>query len=70
MDLATVQSNIVIFHLPAPLPDAGEVVRRAQREGALVSAFAARTVRATTHLNVTRAQCQRAAEILVNAIKA
>src|SRR5580692_9424858 len=49
MDLATVQSNIVIFHLPAPLPDAGEVVRRAQREGALVSAFAARTVRATTH---------------------
>jgi threonine aldolase len=70
MDLATVQSNIVIFHLPAPMPDAAEVVRRAQREGALVSAFAPRTVRATTHLNVTRAQCQRAAEILVNAIKA
>jgi threonine aldolase len=68
MDLATVQSNIVIFHLPEGLPDAAEVVRRAQQEGVLVSAFAARTVRATTHLNVTQAQCRRAGEVLANAV--
>jgi threonine aldolase len=68
MDLATVQSNIVIFHLPASLPDAAEVVRRAQREGVLVSAFAVRTVRAVTHLNVTEVECQRAGEVLARAV--
>ncbi len=68
MDLATVQSNIVIFHLPAALPDAAEVVRRAQLDGVLVSAFAARTVRAVTHLNVTEAQCRRAGEVLARAV--
>jgi threonine aldolase len=68
MDLETVQSNIVIFHLPASLPDAAEVVRRAQREGVLVSAFAARTVRAVTHLNVTQAECRRAGEVLARAV--
>lgn len=70
MDLATVQSNIVIFHLPAPLPDAAAVVRRAQAKGVLVSAFATRTVRATTHLNVTRAQCHHAASVLAEAVTA
>jgi threonine aldolase len=70
IDLATVQSNIVIFRLPAPLPDAAEVVRRAQHEGVLVSAFAARTVRAVTHLNVATAQCRHAADILAKAIDA
>jgi threonine aldolase len=68
IDLATVQSNIVIFRLPPALPDAAEVVRRAQCEGVLVSAFAARTVRATTHLNVTAAQCRRAADVLAAAV--
>ena len=69
IDLATVQSNIAIFRLPTGLPDAAEVVRRAQREGVLVSAFAARTVRATTHLNVTAAQCRRAGEVLAAAVR-
>src|SRR3954468_3053846 len=43
IDLATVQTNIVIFRVPEPLPDAATVVRRAQEQGVLVSAFAART---------------------------
>jgi threonine aldolase len=68
MDLGTVQSNIVIFHLPPGLPNAAEVVRRAQAEGVLVSAFATRTVRAVTHLNVTPAQCRRAGEVLARAV--
>ena len=44
------------------------VVRRAQEQGVLVSAFAARTVRAVTHLNVDAAQCRRAAEVLAKAV--
>lgn len=70
IDLGTVQSNIVIFRLPPPLPEAAEIVRRAQGEGVLVSAFAARTVRAVTHLNVSAEECRRAADILTRAITA
>src|SRR5262249_42417977 len=64
IDLATVQTNIVIFRVPEPLPDAATVVRLAQEQGVLVSAFAARTVRAVTHLNVDAAQSRRAGEVL------
>jgi threonine aldolase len=70
IDLATVQTNIVIFRLPAALPDAATIVRRAQDQGVLVSAFAARTVRAVTHLNVDAAQCRHAADVLVQAVAA
>ncbi len=66
IDLATVQTNIVIFRLPPPLPDAATVVRRAQEQGVLVGAFAPRTVRATTHLDVSAAQCRRAGEVLAS----
>ena len=41
-DLATVQSNIVIFRLAAEAPDAATIVARAQEAGVLVSAFGAR----------------------------
>jgi threonine aldolase len=68
IDLATVQSNIVIFHLPETLPDAAAIVRQAAAQGVLVSAFAARTVRAVTHLNVDAAQCRRAADVLASII--
>ncbi len=70
IDMATVQTNIVIFRLPPPLPDAAEVVRRAQEHGVLVGAFAPRTVRATTHLDVTAAQCRRAGEVLASILAA
>ena len=68
IDLATVQTNIVIFRVPEPLPDAATVVRRAQEQGVLVSAFATRTVRAVTHLNVDAEQCRRAGEVLARAL--
>lgn len=65
LDLATVQTNIVVFHLPAHLPlDAATLSARARSRGVLVNAFAARTVRAVTHLDVTPTQCRRAAEVL------
>ena len=69
LDLATVQSNIVIFHLAEGTPDAAKIVARAQAQGVLVSAFAARTVRAVTHLDVRREQCRQAADLLAAIIE-
>ena len=66
LDLATVQTNIVVFHLPDSVPmDAPTLSARAKARGVLVNAFGARTVRAVTHLDVDRAQCVRAADELV-----
>ncbi len=70
LDLATVQSNIVIFHMGADAPDATTIVARAAEAGVLVSAFAARTVRVVTHLDVTGEQCRRAADLLAEVIAA
>ena len=50
-------------------PDAAAIVGRAQEAGVLVSAFAARTVRAVTHLNVSREQCRHAADLLARVIE-
>jgi threonine aldolase len=69
LDLATVQSNIVIFHMAAHTPDAATIVARAAEAGVLVSAFAARTVRAVTHLDVSREQCRLAADLLAQIVE-
>ncbi len=66
LDLATVQTNIVVFHLPATVAiDAPTLSARARERGVLVNAFGPRTVRAVTHLDVSPAQCASAAERLV-----
>jgi threonine aldolase len=54
------ETNIVIWHVD----DAPAVVERAREHGVLVMAFGPRTVRAVTHLDVSRADCERAAELL------
>jgi len=66
LDLATVQTNIIVFRLAddAPGGDAPAIVARARERGVLVFAFGPKTIRAVTHLDVSRAQCERAAEIL------
>jgi threonine aldolase len=64
LDLGTVQTNIVVFHLKPGAPDAATVVARAREQGTLVSAFGPRTVRAVTHLDVSAAQCDAAAATL------
>ena len=69
LDLATVQSNIAIFRMEEGAPDAATIVARAEEKGVLVSAFAARTVRAVTHLDVSRDQCRRAADLLAEVIE-
>jgi threonine aldolase len=69
LDLATVQTNIVIFRLEESLPDAAAIVARAKEEGVLVSALGARTLRTVTHLDVSREDCERAAERLARVIQ-
>lgn len=68
LDLATVQSNIVVFQLVDG--EAADFVARARAQGVLLNAFAARTVRAVTHLDVSAAQVARAAERLLQLLGA
>jgi threonine aldolase len=68
LDPAAVHTNILVFGLADPAPDAPTVVARAQAAGVLVFAFGPRTVRAVTHRDVSREECERAAELLVLAV--
>ena len=64
-DLATVQTNILVLGLAADAPDAMALVAKARERGVLINVFGPRTVRAVTHLDVSRDQCTRAADVLV-----
>jgi threonine aldolase len=68
LDPSTVETNIVVVRLREGGRDATAVVERAAAGGVAVMAFAQRTVRAVTHLDVSRADCERAAEVLADAI--
>jgi threonine aldolase len=70
LDLATVQTNIVVFHLAEGAPDGATLVARAREQGVLLNAFAPRTVRAVTHLDVDAAQVARAAQVLAGLLSA
>jgi threonine aldolase len=69
LDARTVQTNIVIFSLAPGAPDAAAVITAAREHGVLVVAFGPRIVRAVTHLDVTREQCERAAGVILDVIK-
>ncbi len=68
LDLDTVQTNILVFDLAANAPDAATVVARARQRDVLIFAFGPRTIRAVTHLDVSRAQCERAATVLLESV--
>jgi threonine aldolase len=68
IDLATAQTNILVFELAPDAPDAPTIVARARERGLLIFDFGPRTVRAVTHLDVTREQCAQAAEILLQIV--
>ncbi len=68
LDMNTVQTNIVIFRTGPGAPDAATVAAKAKELGVMVNVFAARTVRATTHLDVNRDQCVRAGEVLAKIV--
>jgi threonine aldolase len=65
LDPYAVQTNIIVFNLTADAPDAPSIVARARDRGVLVIAFGPRTIRLVTHLDVSRSQCEQAADILV-----
>jgi threonine aldolase len=64
LDLATVQTNIIVFRLTDDAPDAPTVVARARERGVLLFNIGPRTLRAVTHLDVSTKQCEEAAEVL------
>jgi threonine aldolase len=68
IDLATVQTNILAFDLSADAPVAPTVVTRARERGVLIFAFGPRTIRAVTHLDVSREDCERAADMLLEIV--
>jgi threonine aldolase len=65
INLASVETNILVFNLTPEAPDAATVVNRAKERNVLIFAFGPRTIRAVTHLNVSAEQCALAADILV-----
>ena len=69
IDLATVETNIVIFHL-RDRGDASAVVARLRDHGVLASAIGPHAVRFVTHMDVTTQQCEDAARVCTNTLAA
>lgn len=63
-----IATNILVFDLRDDAPDAVTVMRQARERGVLVNAFGARKMRAVTHLDASREDCQRAGEVLAEII--
>jgi threonine aldolase len=68
IDLDALETNILVFSLRDGAPDAATVVARAAERGVQVLAFGPRTIRAVTHLDVSRADCELAADALAEAV--
>ena len=68
LDAQAVQTNIIVFNITADAPDAPAIVARARDRGVLVIAFGPRTIRLVTHLDVSRSQCEQAADILLDIV--
>jgi threonine aldolase len=64
-----VQTNILVFGLTADAPDGPTVVARAKERGVLIYAFGPRTIRAVTHRDVSRQQCEQAADVLLEIVE-
>lgn len=68
LDPETVQTNILIFELTEEAPDATKVVELAGEKGLLIFAFGPRTIRLVTHMDVSRDQCEKAIDILLQIV--
>jgi len=69
IDLATVETNIVVFRL-AEGKGAGDLAARLKARGVLVGAFGPDAIRVVTHRDVSRKDCIDAAEALTEEIEA
>jgi threonine aldolase len=65
VDLATVESNIVNIDLEVP---ADAIAKKAREHGLLINPNAPKRLRALTHLDVSRADVESAADILAKAL--
>ena len=65
VDPTRVQTNIVIFEPPAAW-DPAAFIHAAEQQGVLLTPFGGRRIRAMTHADVSRQECQRAAEVLAS----
>jgi threonine aldolase len=68
VDLAGIETNIVIFHLTGTL-SAADLVARLKARGVLMSTVGPDAIRLVTHHDVSRADCIAAAEALAEAIE-
>jgi threonine aldolase len=68
IDLDSVETNILIFHLTGELT-AAELALRLKARGILASAVGPKTIRMVTHHDVNRAACVKAAEMLTEEIE-
>lgn len=69
LDLATVETNIIVFRLASGMPDAAAIAARAREAGVLISALGPRTLRAVSHRDISRAACEHAADLLAAVIE-
>ena len=69
IDLDSVETNIVVFRLPAG-KGAAELAARLKSRGVLVGAFGRDAIRLVTHRDVSRDQCIDAAQALTEEIEA
>ena len=67
LDLATVQTNIVVFTL-APGIDSTEFSAHAKREGVLIVDMGGGRLRAVTHFGISADDCRRAVEVCGRAV--
>ena len=59
-----IDTNIVIFHVDPSLGTAADVVAQMKNEGVWMYAIGPQSIRAVTHLDVSRSDIERAAEIV------
>ena len=60
IDLATVQTNIVIFDISGTGMQAGDIVTRLKERGVVCGSINPQTIRFVTHCNVSRSDCEQA----------
>lgn len=65
---AEVETNLVWFEVDPEFGSAKHVATALARQGVLVLAFGAKTLRACTHLDISKAQAQKAADIIDNTL--
>ena len=68
LDPPDVETNLVWFHVDPDLGSAQDVAAALKQRGVLVQPAGPQTIRACTHLDVSAAQAERAAEAILQVV--